>query len=207
MTDEEHAAERAARRRCRGGMRTKTAAVLAVLVTLVVAGATPAGAKGATGGTIDGEGIDDAIAVPADLSGESGLYELIWETDGATRLAAAPTDDLGPRLVITWMLMGPNGDVPIEQEVYPYAASGPVTYVAPGQPMWESARTLGGWATAPQGLVMRLEALGVSRSAAVAGGGGTEWAPIGASVMAMAALGIGVTLLSRRRGEVAPAAG
>lgn len=178
------------------------------LVVVILAWAAPAHAKGATGGTIEGEGIEDAITVPADLSGQSGLYELIWESDGTTRLGEAPTADLGPRFVLTWMLVGPNGDVPIEQELYPYAEGGPVTHVAAGQPMWEAAETLGGWSTAPQGFVTRLETLGLSRPVAAGGdGGGTGWAAIGASVAAVVLLGLGLALFSRRRGEVAPAAG
>lgn len=177
------------------------------IVAALLAGAAPAHAKGATGGTIEGEGMDDAIAVPADLAGQSGLYELIWESDGTTRLAEVPTADLGPRFVLTWMLLGPNGDVPIEQELYPYAEGGPVTHVAAGQPMWETAETLGGWSTAPPAFVTRLEALGVSRPVAGTDDGGTDWAPIGASVAAVVLLGLGLALLSRRRGEVAPAAG
>lgn len=189
-------------------MRTRAVAVVAVVVAALGVWASPAHAKGATGGTLEGDGMDEAIAVPAELSGSSGLYELIWDTAGATRLADAPSADLGPRFVLTWMLMGPNGDVPIEQEIYPYAEGGPVTFVAAGQPMWESATTLGGWSTASPGFVTQLESLGVSRAAAAStGGGGTTWTPIGASVAAMVLLGAGLVRFGRRRGEVAPAAG
>ena len=38
-------------------------------------------------------------------------------------------------------------------------------------------------------------------------GGGTSWAPIGASLGAVVLLGVGLAVASRRRAEVAPAAG
>jgi hypothetical protein len=177
------------------------------VVLAALAWAAPASAKGVTGGTIEGEGIDATISAPSDLSVDAGVYELIWESSDSARLDAAPAADLGPRFTITWLLMGPNGDVPIVQDVYPYAVGGPVTHIEPGQPMWEDARTLGGWATVSERFVTRLEALGVSRPAPPVPSGGTARAPIGASVAAMVLLGIGLALVARRRGEVAPAAG
>jgi hypothetical protein len=33
----------------------------------------------------------------------------------------------------------------LEQELYPYAAGGPVTFMRPGQAFWGDQRTVGGW--------------------------------------------------------------
>jgi hypothetical protein len=195
-------------------MRTSAAVVVAVVAVVLGFMAGPASAKGASGGTLDGEGMETPIAVPADLTDDTGLYEQIWEASPSRAVDAAPTDDLGPRLRITWSLMGPNGEVPVVQELYPYAEGGPVTFVAAGQPMWEGARTNGGWFRAPARLITTLADLGVpARSAlepASTGGGSTTtttWAPIGASVVVVLGLGAALALLTRRRGEAAPAAG
>jgi hypothetical protein len=60
--------------------------------------------------------------------------------------ATRPAGSLGPRYKVVYVVPGPNSIVSrIVQWVYPYAKNGPVTYVRPGQPFWESDRTHGGW--------------------------------------------------------------
>jgi hypothetical protein len=195
-------------------MRTRAAAVLVVVVA-VVAWAKPAAAKGMSSATIEGEGIAEPLAYKmgggGDLAYDSGVYELIWETSPSYALDRSPTDDLGPKVTIRWMLMGPNGDVPVLQDVYPYADGGPVTFVAAGQPMWDGSRTSGGWFRAPARLTTTLVDLGVPARTALeparSGADPMPWAPIGASVVAMVVLVTALAVIWRRRGQVAPAAG
>jgi hypothetical protein len=53
---------------------------------------------------------------------------------------------LGPRYEVTYTVPGgPNGESSLRQELYPYAARGPVTYMAPDQKFWGSQYTPGGW--------------------------------------------------------------
>ena len=61
-------------------------------------------------------------------------------------LAAAPKEELGPKLVITWRLPD-GGPAPrsVQQELYLYAEGGPLTYTAPDQPFMGGDRTTGGW--------------------------------------------------------------
>lgn len=195
-----------------------TKAVVAIVTVLLALGSTsPASAKGMAGGTIEGDGIATPIDVfstdvpgAANLVNETGVYETVWEASPSHALDAAPTDVLGPVFTIRWSLMGPNGDVPVVQDVYPYAEGGPVTHTAAGQPLWDGGHTVGGWFRSPERLVARFEALGVPTLASLSvadGGVGTHWAPIGASLVAVLLLGSGLAMASRRRREVAPAAG
>ncbi|HTE68701.1 MAG TPA: hypothetical protein VK942_08090, partial [Actinomycetes bacterium] len=74
---------------------------------------------------------------------------------------AVPTGRRGPRYTITWTF--PNGqgtDDTVRQSVWPYAAGGPLTYMASGQPVLES-RTKGGWYRASDSLRQNLISLGL----------------------------------------------
>ena len=51
---------------------------------------------------------------------------------------------LGPRYLVTYTMPGPTLAT-LEQDLYPYAAGGPVTYMRPGQPFWGDQQTVGGW--------------------------------------------------------------
>ena len=58
-----------------------------------------------------------------------------------------------------------NDTVTITQDVYPYASSGPVTYLAPGQPIFDM-QTRGGWFQAGPDLKETLVAAGLPETAA-----------------------------------------
>jgi hypothetical protein len=40
---------------------------------------------------------------------------------------------------------GSSGDSTLHQDLYPYAANGPASYMAPNQTFWETQKTPGGW--------------------------------------------------------------
>jgi hypothetical protein len=162
-------------------MKPRILAVLALAALLLLV-PTAAQAKGATAATIDGGGPGGLPGGPITVGGDgepgsgtalgnltdaSGLFTLMFERRRtATRpcgqcpggLQAAPTDRLGPRYTVTWTF--PDNDRGIRQYVYPYAASGPVTFMAAGQPIFEE-RTIGGWYQATDSLRQQLISLGL----------------------------------------------
>lgn len=193
--------------------------MLVLAVVLLVGSAGPAHAKGPSQGVLDGEGLEQPIAIgygegtPGGdrLIEDTGFFDVTFGMLPSRTLPDAPTDDLGPRLQLTWTVPGPDGlaDL-IVQDVYPYAAGGPVTYTAPGQPFFERERTVGGWFRSPPRLLATLRALGLPDADALgpaAGGRGTRWAPIGGSLLAMVVLGAALVAFGRRPTRVAPAAG
>jgi hypothetical protein len=124
---------------------------VAVLVLLLPATAL---AKGPSAATVDGpgtggglpftggEGDGSALAL---LSESAGFFPAVFEQTPSPMLAARPTADLGPKYTITYTVPGPNNDTfMIVQDLYPYAASGPVTYTKPGQAIFDMT-TRGGW--------------------------------------------------------------
>jgi hypothetical protein len=198
-------------------MRTKLAAALAAVVLLVAAA--PAHAKGPSGGTIEGAGLDAPITISQGegtsggdrLIEDVGFFDAIFGMTPSRMVDEAPTTDLGPMLTIRWSLPGPEGALDgIVQALYPYAAGGPLVHTDPGQVFFTSEHTKGGWFRAPDRLLTTLLGMGLPSRAALGGpsdGSGVSWAPIGASLGAVILLVAGFAVLARRRGEVAPAAG
>jgi hypothetical protein len=131
---------------------------LAVLFAMLMVPAV-AGAKGPDQATIDGEGMvapvsvggtegqDDDLSTLADVA---GIWPAAYPQTPDPMLAEEPTEDLGPKLEITWRL--PNGGptpVSVTQELYLYAEGGPLTYTPPGQELVEGGLTSGGWFRTP----------------------------------------------------------
>jgi hypothetical protein len=156
-------------------MRRRTLAVLGIAV-LLVAVPTVARAKGASAATISGGGSGGLPGGPitlkgdgepgsgtdlANLADQAGVFTLLFEDGSGGELEAVPTGRRGPRYTITWTF--PNGqgtDDTVRQSVWPYAAGGPLTYMASGQPVLES-RTKGGWYRASDSLRQNLVSLGL----------------------------------------------
>jgi hypothetical protein len=156
---------------------------------------TAAHAKGATAATIDGGGPGGLPGGPITLRGDgepgsgtalgnltdaSGVFTLMFESRRtATRpcaqcpggLKAAPTDRLGPRYTITWTF--PDR---IRQHVYPYAATGPVTFMAAGQRIFDDT-TIGGWYQATDSLRQQLISLGLPDRQALGSAASPDPAP------------------------------
>jgi hypothetical protein len=148
--------------------------VLALLLAVVP---TAAQAKGATGATISGGGPGGLPGGPINLKGDgepgsgtnladlaqaAGVWALLFEDGPGGELASAPaTANRGPRYTITWIF--PNGagtEDKVRQSVWPYAAGGPLTFLASGQPVLD-ATTKGGWFQAADNLRQSLIALGL----------------------------------------------
>jgi hypothetical protein len=200
---------------------------LGVVVALLFVPAA-AHAKGPNGATIDGGELAAPITVSGS-AGEGGLHDVIegsgfmaaaFEEQPDPMLKAPPADDLGPKFVLTWHV--PNGtataDV-LHQDLYPYAAGGPVTYTEPGQPFMLTQRTHGGWFRSTSSFLVTLTELGLpaTRPAVPAPAAapapahvpanGTAWPVLPALVIMSIAAATAVVVAARRRRSrlVAPA--
>jgi hypothetical protein len=124
-----------------------------ILVLLAVAAfAVPAAAsaKGPQSASIDGPGTGGGIDISGDdtalgdLTQHAGLMQAVFGQSPDPMQKQRPKGNLGPEYTITYAVAGPAGDVPVRQDVYPYA-SPPVTYTKPGQELWDGTKTHGGW--------------------------------------------------------------
>ena len=157
-------------------MRRRVLAMF-VLALLLAAVPTAAQAKGASAATISGGGPGGLPGGPITLKGdgepgsgtdlsnlaeEAGVFALLFEDGPGGELAAAPdATRRGPRYTITWTF--PNGagtEDKVRQSVWPYAAGGPLTFMASGQPVLD-ATTKGGWYRATDTLRQTLITLGL----------------------------------------------
>jgi hypothetical protein len=158
-------------------MPRRVLSMLALAILLAVV-PTAAQAKGASAATISGGGPGGLPGGPIDVKGdgepgsgsdlsnlaeEAGMWSLLFEDGQPGNLdsSPAPAASLGRRYTITWTF--PNGDGrndKVSQAVWPYAAGGPVTYLAPGQPVL-GTRTEGGWFRATDNLRRTLITLGL----------------------------------------------
>jgi hypothetical protein len=189
----------------------RTRIFLLVVVTTLLAPATAASAKGPAAATVDGDGYEAPVALDLDghwaLVEDLGFFATVFRTEPDPTLDGAPAGDLGPRLVVSWEVPGPGGDVDVvRQDVYPYAEAGPVTYLAPGQAVM-GQRSYGGWFAAPAGLADDLVAAGLPapRAAATApadagpaGSGPARSGVLVGAVVAAALVGAGLVVAGRR---------
>jgi hypothetical protein len=188
-------------------------------------------AKGPDQATIDGSGMTVPVSISG-TEGASGDLSTLVELTGLFPAAMGQTPDpmltttpdevLGPKLSITWRI--PDGDpIPstVRQVLYLYAAGGPLTYTAAGQPFLGSDRTRGGWYRTPAALRSRWVVFGLpaktaleaaSRSPAAlsappSGSGDRRSWPLTAVITAAVVCGVALTtflVTSRRRAHVGP---
>jgi hypothetical protein len=170
--------------------------------------------KGPSAATMEGPGGGGGITFSGDegsgplgnLTMQSGWFAAVFEQEPNPMLAARPKGDLGPKYAVTYTVPGPNNDTfTITQDVYPYASSGPVTYVAPGQPIFDMD-TRGGWFQAGPDLKETLVAAGLPETAAAGSSDDTSFPTTTVSLLAFALLLVGATAaLLRRRARPAAA--
>jgi hypothetical protein len=158
-------------------MQRRVLAMLFLTFLLAVV-PTAARAKGASAATISGGGPGGLPGGPIDLKGDgepgsgtdlanlaeaSGAFTLLFEDGPGGELATPPAGDHGPRYTITWTFPnGAGGEDKVRQSVWPYAAGGPLTFMASGQPVLDTT-TKGGWYRAGDDLRQSLIALGLPR--------------------------------------------
>jgi MYXO-CTERM domain-containing protein len=228
-------------------MSRRAALAMLALALLLAVVPTAAQAKGASGATISGGGGSGGglPGGPIDIKGdgepgsgsdlstlaeEAGMWAVLFEGGpaGGVKDAPTPAAQRGPRYTITWTF--PNGagtEDKVRQFVWPYAAGGPVTYLAPGQKVLDT-RSEGGWYQASDVLRRSLIDLGLPNRPALtapASPGSGSAAPASPSVatpvpadpapavwpkvaagVALLLVAAAVVLLRRRRTTPGPAA-
>ena len=196
---------------------------LVVLALAALALAAPTSAKGPDRATITGPGLDKPITFASGggdpVAGSefgtvvdlTGFFPAMFGQSPNPMRAKPPTNDLGPKYTVTYRVPG-NGEASVVQDLYPYAASGPVTYMTPGQPFFGGDQmTTGGWFQSSPLLKQILVESGLPVERPTASGDGTSapvldaWPALAAAALAVAALGGATVLVLRRRARVSPA--
>jgi len=197
-------------------MRRLTLLVIAFAALTVVG---TASGKGPIAATIDGPGTGGGITLGGsgepgsdaplgNFADHAGFFPAVFRRTPDPMLDSSPSSDLGPRYTVTYDVPGPNGrEDRVVQDLYPYAADGPVTFTKPGQTIFGTERTRGGWFEAPPALMDTLVEIGLPTTAPTgspAGDGLTfsdVWLPaVLAFALVLAALG---TVIVRRRPRTA----
>jgi LPXTG-motif cell wall-anchored protein len=162
-----------------------------------------ASAKGASEATIDGPGIDALTLGKGEenlmyLAERAGLFPALFGQSPDPMLSGRPSGKLGAKYTITWLMPGPETVHRIRQDVYPYAAGGPVTYMRAGQPIFNE-RSRGGWFRASVGLRDQLITAGLpAKAPKTSTGNGRAYAFAGAGVAALLLAG-GAFVVRRRQ--------
>jgi hypothetical protein len=161
-------------------------------------------AKGPSEASITGPGLSKAITFKgmddaSRLTEYAGVFPAVFGQTPSPMLKGRPAGKLGPKYTIRYVVPGGNSQTfHLTQDLYPYAVTGAVTYMKPGQPIF-GARTTGGWYPAGAALKELLVSAGLPKSTPRASSG-TNFALVagigipGALVLAGAAL-----LVARRR--------
>jgi hypothetical protein len=132
-------------------MKRLTVFLIAALALLIPASA---GAKGPSEAKITGPGLSSPLKITGVGEGNSSTDLGLLVNDGGffpqtfgqspSPLLKAQPENLGPRYLVTYTVPGPS-IATLEQDLYPFAASAPVTYMRPGQTFWNGQQTAGGW--------------------------------------------------------------
>ncbi len=102
------------------------------------------------------------------LAEHAGFFPAVFAQQPDPMLDSRPKGDLGPKYTITYTVPGPNNETwKIRQDVYPYATPAPVTYMEPGQKVFDQ-ETRGGWFQADSRLKETLVSAGLPANAPAA---------------------------------------
>ncbi len=206
--------------------------MLGIVVGVLALSTGVAAAKGPTGGELTGDGLAAPIALTGGegtgvgdgLIMQTGFFAAVFREAPDPMLDTRPAGELGPKLTITWQLSPTRGADAVTQDLYPYAEGGPLTYMAPGQRIYTTEQTRGGWYRASPALPTTLQQLGVpshavllanapdptlsAAPASVATSNPTRvpWLPIGASLVIVVAA-VTLLLFLRKRQTIVPSTG
>jgi len=180
--------------------------VFAALMCVALLIPATAAAKEPTEAKISGPGFSKTIRVAnldrwessplSHLTFESGFFPAAMGQQPDPMLPGRPSGKLGPRYTVVWLVPAGASTHHVRQELYPYARGGAVTYMKPGQPIFEQT-TRGGWYQAT-GLKQTLVSVGLPARAPKASGGSSN-----ASLALLGIPGVliltGAVLIYRRR--------
>jgi hypothetical protein len=133
---------------------TRSRLVFLLLAAALVLPAAAA-AKGPDEAKISGPGLGKTLIIRGDSEStgnalanftmNAGLFPAVFDQTPNPMLPGRPKGDLGPKYTIDYHVPGPNGEAyRIIQDLYPYAHGGAVTYLRPGQKIFDM-HTRGGW--------------------------------------------------------------
>jgi hypothetical protein len=145
--------------------------LVAALALLLPAGAA---AKGPSEAQITGPGLASPLRITGIGEGDSSTNLGVLVTEGGffpetfgqspSPLLRTQPSDLGLRYVVTYTVPGPVLAT-LQQDLYPYARGGPVTYMRSGQSFWGDQHTVGGWYRGSGQLKTMLVKAGLPQSA------------------------------------------
>jgi hypothetical protein len=140
------------------------------------------------------KGMDDA----SKLTEYTGVFPAAFGQSPDPMLKGRPAGRLGQKYTIIYVVPGPNSQTfHLSQDVYPYARGGAVTYMKPGQAIFDS-RTIGGWYPAGSALKDFLIRAGLPGTAPRASSG-TNFALVAGIGIPGAFVLLGTALLVMRR--------
>jgi hypothetical protein len=175
-------------------------AVLALPATALGKGPSGASMDGPGGGGINFTGDGESGGTPlGDLTQQAGFFPAVFGQEPNPMLAGRPKGDLGLKYTITYTVPNPNNGVDeIQQDIYPYAEGGPVTYTKPGQRIFDMT-TRGGWFQGDSRLKETLVAAGLSPRPAAHASDGTALSTNVFSLVAVALILVAATAVFVRR--------
>jgi hypothetical protein len=142
-------------------------ATLALPATALAKGPSVASIDGPGGGgkiTFTGYG-ESAGQSLGDLTLLAGFFPAAFGQEPDPMLRSRPKGDLGPKYIITYTVPTGTGVADkIRQDLYPYAARGPLTYMKPGQKVF-GTKSPGGWFQAERQLKDILVSAGLPATA------------------------------------------
>jgi hypothetical protein len=192
--------------------------ILFLLAIATLALPTAALAKGPSQAKIDGPGLGKAITITGteepgsplmSFAEAAGFFPAAFGQEPDPMLPSRPKGALGPKFTIDYTVPGPEGDnFAIAQDLYPYAKPFALTYMKPGQEIFDMT-TRGGWWESPE-LKQRLVEAGLpakpgaptSNSSSFVSGGRLGALAGGAALL----IAIGSVIFMRRRERPEPAA-
>jgi LPXTG-motif cell wall-anchored protein len=180
--------------------------VFAALVFVALLIPATAAAKEPTEAKISGPGFSKTLRVKnldqwensaiGHLTFRSGFFPAAVGQQPDPMLPGKPSGKLGPRYTVVWLVPAGASTHHVRQDFYPYARGGAVTYLKPGQPIFEQT-TRGGWYRA-YGLKQTLVSVGLPARAPKASSGSSN-----ASLALLGIPGVliltGAVLIYRRR--------
>ena len=136
------------------------------------------------------------------LTEQAGFFPAVFG-QSPSPMISRPAGKLGPRYTIRYLVPGPSSKPDrIKQDLYPYAAGGAVTYLKPGQPIFDS-KTTGGWYYAGSALKQTLVRAGLPKVAprvSASSSSGSNLALVaGIGIPGALALAGAAVLVARRR--------
>jgi len=191
------------------------------LILSVAALAVPAAAlgKGPSEASISGPGVGGggnltitgccAPGSPTmNLAEHAGFFPAVFARQPDPMLDARPKGNFGPKYSVTYTVPGPNNETwKIQQDVYPYATPAPVTYMKPGQTVFQiPGGTRGGWFQADSRLKKTLVSAGLPARPVASSSDGSSLSTNLFSIFAVALfLVVATAVFLRRRARPATA--